>query len=139
MMMVNPLTCLTRSSPGPTIAERMGERLARLARSVSIRERRDFSCAVFDARGGLVANAPHIPVHLGAMGETVRDLLRYRGPRLASDPHIMATGTLGSRPSGPAAPVRRARWRSLTAPPPPTIWGSASSGASVAWRWRPRG
>jgi 5-oxoprolinase (ATP-hydrolysing) len=64
------------------IAEQMGERLARLARSVSIRERRDFSCAVFDAAGNLVANAPHVPVHLGAMGETVRHLLEQHGPQL---------------------------------------------------------
>lgn len=60
------------------VAEQMGERLARLARSVSIRERRDFSAAVFDAEGQLVCNAPHVPVHLGAMGETVRDLRRAR-------------------------------------------------------------
>ncbi|MCB9780352.1 MAG: hydantoinase B/oxoprolinase family protein [Alphaproteobacteria bacterium] len=61
------------------VAEQMGERLARLSRSVSIRERHDFSCAVFDADGQLVANAPHVPVHLGAMGQTVRDLLAARG------------------------------------------------------------
>lgn len=66
-----------------SVAEQMGEHLARLARSVSIRERRDFSAAVFDPEGRLVVNAPHIPVHLGAMGETVRDLLRRRGPLLA--------------------------------------------------------
>jgi len=59
------------------VAEQSGETLRRLARSVNIRERLDFSCAVFDARGQLVANAPHIPVHLGAMGETVRDLLAH--------------------------------------------------------------
>jgi 5-oxoprolinase (ATP-hydrolysing) len=45
---------------------------------VNIRERRDYSCAVFDAHGGLVANAPHIPVHIGAMGETIRSLLAER-------------------------------------------------------------
>ncbi len=67
------------------IAEQMGERLARLARSVSIRERRDFSCAVFDAEGNLVANAPHVPVHLGAMGETVRDLLSRHKDALSAD------------------------------------------------------
>ena len=66
------------------IAERMGERLARLARSVSIRQRHDFSCAVFDADGQLVANAPHVPVHLGAMGVTVRDLIARRGDQLAA-------------------------------------------------------
>ena len=58
------------------VAEQAGTVLERLARSVNIRERRDFSCAVFDERGYLVANAPHIPVHLAAMGETVRDLIR---------------------------------------------------------------
>jgi len=57
------------------VAEQAGEVLRRTARSVNIRERLDFSCAVFNARGQLVANAPHIPVHLGAMGETVRDLI----------------------------------------------------------------
>jgi 5-oxoprolinase (ATP-hydrolysing) len=54
------------------IAERMGAVLEQTAVSVNIRERLDFSCAVFDREGRLVANAPHIPVHLGAMGETVR-------------------------------------------------------------------
>ncbi|GDX83588.1 5-oxoprolinase [Deltaproteobacteria bacterium] len=57
------------------VAADAGEVLRRLARSVNIRERLDFSCAVFDAEGTLVANAPHVPVHLGAMGETVRDVL----------------------------------------------------------------
>jgi 5-oxoprolinase (ATP-hydrolysing) len=58
-----------------SIAEQMGVLLQRTAVSTNIRERLDFSCAVFDAAGGLVANAPHIPVHLGAMSETVRSLL----------------------------------------------------------------
>ncbi len=66
------------------VAEQMGERLARLARSVNIRQRRDFSCAVFDAAGQLVANAPHVPVHLGAMGATVRALLAARGADVAA-------------------------------------------------------
>lgn len=57
------------------VAEEAGTVLQRVARSVNIRERLDFSCALFDGQGLLVANAPHIPVHLGAMGETVRDLL----------------------------------------------------------------
>ncbi len=65
------------------IADSMGETLARLARSVSIRDRRDFSCALFDAEGRLAVNAPHVPVHLGAMGETVRALLQRHGGRLA--------------------------------------------------------
>ncbi len=64
------------------LAEQMGERLARLARSASIRERRDFSCAVFNAKGELIANAPHVPVHLGAMGETIQGLLKKQGAEL---------------------------------------------------------
>jgi 5-oxoprolinase (ATP-hydrolysing) len=58
-----------------TIAEQMGHVLRRTAVSTNIRERLDFSCAIFDRDGGLVANAPHIPVHLGAMEETVRAVL----------------------------------------------------------------
>ena len=57
------------------IAEQMGEQLRQSSRSVNIRERLDFSCALFDGAGALVANAPHIPVHLGSMGDCVRDLL----------------------------------------------------------------
>jgi 5-oxoprolinase (ATP-hydrolysing) len=54
------------------IAEQMGVTLANTAHSVNIKERLDFSCAIFDTAGGLIANAPHLPVHLGAMGESVR-------------------------------------------------------------------
>jgi 5-oxoprolinase (ATP-hydrolysing) len=57
------------------IAEQMGVRLQQTSQSVNIRERLDFSCAVFDADGRLVANAPHIPVHLGSMGASVASLL----------------------------------------------------------------
>ena len=54
------------------VAEAMGAALERTAQSVNIKERLDFSCALFDERGGLVANAPHMPVHLGSMGASVR-------------------------------------------------------------------
>ena len=59
-----------------SIAEQMGAILANTAHSVNIKERLDFSCAVFDAGGNLVANAPHIPVHLGSMGESVQTVIR---------------------------------------------------------------
>ncbi len=59
------------------IAEEGGAILQRLAQSVSIKERLDFSCALFDPAGHLVVNAPHIPVHLGAMGDTVRDVAAF--------------------------------------------------------------
>lgn len=55
-----------------SIAEQMGRTLQKTSISTNIKERLDFSCAIFDTAGGLVANAPHIPVHLGAMGEAVR-------------------------------------------------------------------
>ena len=59
-----------------SIAEQMGATLANTAYSVNIKERFDFSCALFDSTGGLVANAPHVPVHLGSMGESVRTVAR---------------------------------------------------------------
>jgi 5-oxoprolinase (ATP-hydrolysing) len=60
------------------VAEEMGAALQHSAASVNIRERLDFSCAVFDVGGNLIANAPHMPVHLGSMGESVRCVLRNR-------------------------------------------------------------
>ena len=59
-----------------SIAEQMGYTLQNTALSVNVKERLDFSCAVFDATGALVANAPHMPVHLGSMGESVRTVIR---------------------------------------------------------------
>ncbi len=64
------------------VAEQTGAVLQNTSLSVNIKERLDFSCAIFDASGGLVANAPHVPVHLGAMGESVRTVLRLRGDSL---------------------------------------------------------
>ena len=61
------------------IAEEMGVALQSTATSVNIKERLDFSCAIFDATGALIANAPHIPVHLGSMGESIRTIIDTRG------------------------------------------------------------
>ncbi|HVW70214.1 MAG TPA: hydantoinase B/oxoprolinase family protein [Steroidobacteraceae bacterium] len=60
------------------IAEQMGEVLKATAQSVNIKERLDYSCALFDGNGGLVANAPHMPVHLGSMGASVRAVIDAR-------------------------------------------------------------
>ena len=60
------------------VAEQTGAVLQNTSMSVNIKERLDFSCAIFDAEGCLVANAPHVPVHLGAMGESVRTVLNNR-------------------------------------------------------------
>lgn len=62
-----------------SVAEQMGFVLQNTAHSVNIKERLDFSCALFDAAGQLIANAPHIPVHLGSMGESVQALIKERG------------------------------------------------------------
>ena len=59
-----------------SIAEQMGRMLQKTAISTNIKERLDFSCALFNSRGNLVANAPHVPVHLGAMGEAVKEQIR---------------------------------------------------------------
>ena len=59
-----------------SIAEQMGLRLANTAYSVNIKERLDFSCAIFNQHGHLIANAPHMPVHLGSMGESIRTVIR---------------------------------------------------------------
>jgi 5-oxoprolinase (ATP-hydrolysing) len=64
------------------VAEQAGAVLQNTSLSVNIKERLDFSCAIFDATGALVANAPHVPVHLGAMGESVRTVIRSRGTTL---------------------------------------------------------
>ncbi len=66
------------------IAEQMGAALEHTAASVNIKERLDFSCALFDARGGLIANAPHMPVHLGSMGASVEHILQANAGRMGA-------------------------------------------------------
>ncbi len=65
-----------------SIAEQMGLRLEATAYSVNIKERLDFSCALFDAGGQLIANAPHLPVHLGSMGESIKTVMRENAGRI---------------------------------------------------------
>ncbi|KAF3464264.1 hydantoinase B/oxoprolinase family protein [Streptomyces sp. Tu 3180] len=99
-----------------SIAEQMGARLESTAQSVNIKERLDFSCALFDPDGNLVANAPHIPVHLGSMGTGVKEVIRRRGPSMrpgdtyaVNDPYhggthlpdvTVITPVFGSGPTG---------------------------------------
>jgi 5-oxoprolinase (ATP-hydrolysing) len=72
------------------IAEQMGVILENTAHSVNIKERLDFSCAVFDDTGGLVANAPHMPVHLGSMGESVRAVIaRFSAAMRPGDSYVL--------------------------------------------------
>jgi 5-oxoprolinase (ATP-hydrolysing) len=73
-----------------SIAEQMGVRLQSTAQSVNIKERLDFSCALFDAGGNLIANAPHIPVHLGSMGESIKMVIAGNAGRMApGDTYIL--------------------------------------------------
>ncbi|WP_125776278.1 hydantoinase B/oxoprolinase family protein [Antribacter gilvus] len=73
-----------------SIAEQMGARLEATSQSVNIKERLDFSCAVFDPVGNLVANAPHIPVHLGSMGTSVKEVIaRRRGGMRPGDSYAV--------------------------------------------------
>jgi 5-oxoprolinase (ATP-hydrolysing) len=65
-----------------SIAEQMGLSLANTAYSVNIKERLDFSCALFDAVGNLIANAPHMPVHLGSMGESIKTVISRNAGRI---------------------------------------------------------
>jgi len=72
-----------------SVAEQMGSTLAQTAYSVNIKERLDFSCAIFDPTGNLVANAPHLPVHLGSMGESVKAVIQANGGGLGpGDVHV---------------------------------------------------
>jgi 5-oxoprolinase (ATP-hydrolysing) len=73
-----------------SIAEQMGVRLSNTAHSVNIKERLDFSCALFDGAGSLIANAPHMPVHLGSMGESIKTVLRRnRGSMRPGDVYML--------------------------------------------------
>jgi 5-oxoprolinase (ATP-hydrolysing) len=65
------------------IAEQMGLQLQNTAYSVNIKERLDFSCALFDAQGNLIANAPHMPVHLGSMGESIKTVIRENAGKIS--------------------------------------------------------
>jgi 5-oxoprolinase (ATP-hydrolysing) len=72
------------------IAEQMGLQLQNTAYSVNIKERLDFSCALFDAQGHLIANAPHMPVHLGSMGESIQTVIRDNAGRMrAGDVYVL--------------------------------------------------
>ena len=72
-----------------SIAEQMGATLANTAYSVNIKERLDFSCALFDPTGGLVANAPHVPVHLGSMSESIRTVIRLNPDMKTGDVFVL--------------------------------------------------
>ncbi len=88
--MVDPVMLEIFNNLFMSVAEQMGVRLRSTAHSVNIKERLDFSCAIFDAHGGLIANAPHIPVHLGSMGESIKIVVRRNAGRMrAGDVYVL--------------------------------------------------
>ncbi len=98
------------------IAEQMGEALRATASSVNIKERLDFSCAVFDADGALVANAPHMPVHLGSMDRAVEAVIRAAMQDRPASPsnHLAPSCRVVGRGSGPVPPSGKLQ--------PDTMW-----------------
>ena len=75
----DPITLEIFNNLFMSVAEQMGATLENVSHSVNIKERLDFSCALFDHKGQLIANAPHIPVHLGSMGDAIRNIISLRG------------------------------------------------------------
>ena len=101
-----------------SIAEQMGVTLQNTAYSVNMKERLDFSCALFDRDGMLIANAPHMPVHLGSMGESVRTILRLRARAHGPGRRVRAQQPVqrrhpSARRHGDHAGVRRGRAASV--------------------------
>lgn len=93
---VDPVMLEVFHSRYMSIAEQMGVTLQNTASSVNIKERCDFSCAVFDTHGNLVANAPHLPVHLGSMSESVRQVVQAQGARMKpGDVYVLNSPYLG--------------------------------------------
>ena len=93
---VDPVMLEVFHSRYMSIAEQMGVTLQNTASSVNIKERCDFSCAVFDAQGNLVANAPHLPVHLGSMSESVRQVVQAQGAQMKpGDVYVLNSPYLG--------------------------------------------
>ena len=111
------------------IAEQMGEALRNTAQSVNIKERLDFSCAVFTAEGALVANAPHMPVHLGSMDRSVAAIIAGRADTMRPGDVFMLNAPYNGGTHLPditvVTPVFAAR---PTSPPP--LWGRVREGGT---------
>ena len=94
-----------------SIAEQMGRTLQRTAISTNIKERLDFSCAIFDESGGLVANAPHVPVHLGAMSDAVRRQIELQGNQLREGDVLVSNHPIAGGSHLPDITVITPVWR----------------------------
>ena len=121
------------------VAEQMGERLRSTAHSVNIKERLDFSCAIFDADGGLIANAPHIPVHLGSMGESIKMVInRNKGRVKPGDVYALNDPYHGGTHL-PDVTVVTPVFPPLAADAPPTTTTPAGADPAVTTAIGPRG
>jgi 5-oxoprolinase (ATP-hydrolysing) len=100
------------------IAQQMGLILQQTSASVNIKERLDFSCAIFDQSGELIANAPHIPVHLGSMGESITSLIQAKGDRLQPGDVYMMNNPYNGGTHLPDITVITPVWLEPTSPKP---------------------
>ncbi len=117
-----------------SVAEQMGVALQHTAHSVNIKERLDFSCAVFDGRGDLIANAPHIPVHLGSMGEAVKALIAKLGKEMSPGDVFLTNSPYAGGTHLPDITVIAPVWK---ASPSPCTRKGCPRRVPAAWR-RPR-
>ena len=85
----DPVVLEVMSNLFMSVADEMGATLANTSWSVNIKERLDFSCAIFDANGDLVANAPHVPVHLGSMSDSIKTIMRLRPDAVDGDAFML--------------------------------------------------
>ncbi len=85
----DPVVLEVMSNLFMSVADEMGATLANTSWSVNIKERLDFSCAIFDANGDLVANAPHVPVHLGSMSDSIKTIMRLRPDAVDGDAYML--------------------------------------------------
>ena len=85
----DPVVLEVMSNLFMSVADEMGATLANTSWSVNIKERLDFSCAIFDASGNLVANAPHVPVHLGSMSDSIKTIMRLRPDAADGDAYML--------------------------------------------------
>ncbi|MBV1900589.1 MAG: hydantoinase B/oxoprolinase family protein, partial [Kordiimonadaceae bacterium] len=114
-----------------SVAEEMGGVLAKTARSVNVKERLDFSCAVFDTAGNLIANAPHMPVHLGSMGESVKAIIAARGKTITAGDAYMVNDPYAGGTHLPDITVITPVFLDATAPAPDFYVASRGHHADV--------
>jgi len=131
--MVDPVMLEVFNNLFMNIAEQMGLRLQNTAYSVNIKERLDFSCALFDAQGQLIANAPHMPVHLGSMSESIRTVIARNPAMQPGDVYVLNDPYHG----GTHLPDVTVVTPVYLEPPAPGVSGTPARGGAPAASERP--